>query len=257
MAYIERIKNKLISASSLGSGASLQPTHVRDRSDGSTILKTKEVALPFIQGKSEPVKAALTEEQALKMFKPLAFETENSIEQVADEIELQLEELQIAAPSEPSYLIQIQHVIAKMLSLQIMIRERDRVQKNEHRDLYKGSNEKWGSYQKQLGSRSFAFTFVSLAVLASQFLLPQMTGIEMTEIDKKIVEFLAKDGCNNVLTLFNAETQKRQKEVEGISTLAMAEINAAMNKSTSESSQTQELISLLNEIFRSLKVQMG
>ena len=75
--------------------------------------------------------------------------------------------------------------------------------------------------------------------MAMQFVAP--------EGDRQFVSYLSKEGCTNLSAMLNNESQARQKMVEGVSQIAMAEINAMMNKGSSDASSKQEILSLLEK----------
>jgi hypothetical protein len=154
------------------------------------------------------------------------------------DIDNELANLQINPP-DPYYYNRLQEVVAKMLTLHIKMAEKERVSKDNQKAKYNKSNKDWGEYQKEMGDRGFKFTWIGLVVLASQFIVP--------ESDRQFVTYLSKEGCSNIATMLNNDTQSKQKMVEGISQIAMAEINAMMNKGSSDASSKQEILSLLEK----------
>lgn len=160
--------------------------------------------------------------------------------QTLREIDRALDEL----PSEPNYLIRVQNLIGKILEQFITIAENDRVKKEAQKIEYNKAIKEWGRYTKEMGDRGWRFTWISVIVLAAQFAAPQN--------DREIISFLAKEGCNNLSNMFNADTQAKQKQVDALGQLAYSEIQAMMNKGSSDSNK-QEFISLLEKVNDSLR----
>lgn len=158
-------------------------------------------------------------------------------EQMNEIVEL-LDDLKTTPPG-PNYWIKIQTVVGKMLAMHIRLAEKERVQKDEQKAKFNKSNKEWGNFQREIGDRGFNFTWIALGVMALQFVAP--------ESDKQFVAYIAKEGCQNIANMLNSDTQSKQQMVRAASELAMAEINAMMNKGSSDSSSKQEQISLLDK----------
>lgn len=223
--------------------------YLSDREDEETIRKTKSldfrsITTPFTNSTpSSLIGRVEKKETDAEVLSPkeqlLAMDPEELLA-----IEKELVELK-NNPAEPNYLIRVQMLIGKILAQFIRISEKERVQKEDQKEKYNTSNKEWGNLQREVGDRGLNFTWIALGLMVSQFLLPQN--------DQAIVSFLADRGCKNLSDMFNTETQSKQRQVEGISQLAMAEINAMMNKGSSDASTKQEFINLLDKIYESLK----
>jgi hypothetical protein len=149
-----------------------------------------------------------------------------------------------AMKHEPNYLIKFIEITERLLKLFIKIHDKERLSKSEEKQKFKEASRKWGELQREIGDRGVNTTYLSLACMTLQFLLPKN--------DRIFVDYLAKEGCNNFSQMLNSETQSRQRLVDGISQIAQSELNAMINKGPSDANK-QELIALLEKAMESVK----
>lgn len=227
-----------------GMGNSESSIRVENLPNQNTILKTKSIDLPRETGQAnlEPqsLVGRVEKEADLSLEDQLLRMDPESLRAIEQELVKGQND-----PPEPYYQIALQQAIEKMLDLHIKMSKEESSRKNDQKGKYTKSNKEWGVYQKELGDRGLNFTWVALGLMASQFLLP--------EADREFVSFLSKEGCTNLASMFNAETQTRQRLVEAVAQLALAEINAMMNKGSSDSSSKQEILNLLEKLYELLK----
>ncbi|MGB7978348.1 MAG: hypothetical protein WCF19_04215 [Chlamydiales bacterium] len=208
--------------------------HVNNREDKETVTKMQEVSLPAMKaGVSTGASISLEAPLSLKE-QIMAFDLD-----MVKAIDEELGKLN-AAKIEPNYFLKLEQAVVAMLMLQIQINNHDRVKKEAYELKVSTSTKKWGECQKEIGDRGLNFTWITLGVMALQFVAPQN--------DQPFIKYFAEHGCTNISNMFNGETQSKQKIVDTVSQLAMAEINAQMNKGSSDSSSKQEVLSLLEKM---------
>lgn len=146
---------------------------------------------------------------------------------------------------EENYIDRLERLMIKLLEQQIRITEKERVQREEQKKVFSYTNEEWGAQTKAIGWRSFKSTVVSFVALAAITIA--------RKDDREVLSFLAKDGIKSVTDMLNNDAQTKQKLLDGRGALSRDEIQAIMNKGSSESSSKQELLSLWQKVLETLK----
>lgn len=159
-----------------------------------------------------------------------------------------------------NYITRVQALISKILIQFTKIADKDRAQKRLQEQMYSKSNKEFGDYQREIGDRGFNFTLISLGFMGSQFLLPvasRALNFPLSEGAQKVCQevgsFLSNQGCTNLASMFNSETQAKQKQTDAVAQLAMSEMNAMMNKGSSDASNKDQFIRVLDELGQSIK----
>lgn len=247
-----------------------EPTeHVNARQDKETVLKTKSlgastIATPHSNFQPQPLTGRVGDpsqeisishasspidvEDDSKEIEapPPRFSPEEQLLEMNPEdlraIERELIHLK-TNPPEPYYQAKLLEVVEKMLTLHIKRAEEDVRQKKGQKNTYSESNKKWGEYQKEMGDRRMNFTWAALGFMALQF----VPAARPTETDIKFLTYFSQEGCKNLAEMFNSEAYSRQKMVEGVAQIAMAEINAMMNKDSSSESSKQAPLGALEK----------
>lgn len=149
-------------------------------------------------------------------------------------------------PPSANFYLKLQQVVELMLNMHVRLGEKERIQKDGEKRKFNQSNQEWGKLQRETGDRGLNFTWIALGLMLIPVILP---GANQT--DKEFANFFAREGCTNIANMFNSDTQSKQQMVRAVSELAMAEINAMMNKGSSDSSSKEQVIGILEKASQS------
>jgi hypothetical protein len=234
--------------------------HLNDRQDEKAIRKTNTVAASVIEStfqnsshSSLEGRVSIEEKIPVSQTPRIEYDPVSTLEkhlQTLDPkdlkaIDRELENLKQNSHT-PNFYIKLQQVVELMLNMHVKLGEKERIQKEGEKRKFNQSNQEWSKLQRETGDRGLNFTWIALGIMLIPVILPGTN-----EIDKQFVNFFAKEGCTNIANMFNSDTQSKQQMVRAVSELAMAEINAMMNKSSSDSSSKEQVLRILDTAIQS------
>lgn len=146
-----------------------------------------------------------------------------------------------------SYVLQIQHLVNRILELLSKTSEADRTKIEGLKREYSESSKSAATLQKRIGDAAPWF-----AVYSSIFTLAQCAFQDKT-IGHALTGILAQQAPNAVQSLYNGRLEAQKMEEQSRSNRASTELNLQQSKQSSESGQRQEAQELLRAALRTLE----
>jgi|GEM_PF-2643199 len=147
---------------------------------------------------------------------------------------------------EVNYVLQIQHLVYRILDLLSKTSEADRAKVEGLKREYSESSKAAAVLQKRIGNAAPWFATLGFALTLVQLTIPNSTG-------QQLIKSLSKQLPSAGKSLYDSHLQARQMDEQSRSSRANTELNLQQSKQSSESGQKQEVQELLRAALRTLE----
>ncbi len=224
---------------------------LKDREDGETIQKTKEAALPAIEGTSLKTVSSLDEkivtigevpnrDQSIENFvTQLTPEEHQLYQEEMQKLDEMIEQKIVFLPEEVNFIIQLREIIARAFAQQGRLTERDRLQLDKLKIEYQSSMKEQGDLFKKMGNAGLIVAFAGFGVFLGQFAF----GTQGAEV----IKFISSNFTGAANELVRAPMNAKQKGEEGKGALAYQQLQMKQSEKQNEGSAKQELSAVLQK----------